>query len=363
VTALLKAPFPYFGGKSAVADIVWRRIGQPDHYIEPFFGSGAVLLARPYWTSEAEYTETVNDKDGFVANVWRGIRFDPDEVAKWCDWPVNHADLAARKLHLIRHEDYLLENLKSDPKWFDAELAGYWIWAASCWIGSGLTKIGQRPDVGSKGMGVHKVSLGQRPHLADKGRGVHKVSLGKIPHLGDKGMGVHKVSLGKRPHLGDKGMGVHKVSYKNNIYEWFGSLAKRLRRVRVVCGEWHRVCGGDWQDCTWKTVGMFFDPPYGVNDRAKVYHHDSADVAGDVLAWCAERGQRDNYRIVIAGYEEYRSLVSDHGWTSENWKARGGYANTGNNRGQENREREMLYFSPACVREQRQVSLFQSLPN
>lgn len=43
----MKAPFPYFGGKSTVAPIIWKALGQPKHYIEPFFGSGAVLLARP----------------------------------------------------------------------------------------------------------------------------------------------------------------------------------------------------------------------------------------------------------------------------------------------------------------------------
>lgn len=48
----MKAPFPYFGGKSKIADVVWSALGQPAHYIEPFFGSGAVLLARPFWTPD-----------------------------------------------------------------------------------------------------------------------------------------------------------------------------------------------------------------------------------------------------------------------------------------------------------------------
>ena len=60
----LKAPFPYFGGKSLVADRIWDLFGDVDHYIEPFFGSGAVLLGRPGWTPDM--TETVNDMDGFL---------------------------------------------------------------------------------------------------------------------------------------------------------------------------------------------------------------------------------------------------------------------------------------------------------
>ena len=44
---ILKAPFPYFGGKSRAAALVWPRFGVVRNYCEPFFGSGAMLLARP----------------------------------------------------------------------------------------------------------------------------------------------------------------------------------------------------------------------------------------------------------------------------------------------------------------------------
>lgn len=43
----LKAPFTWFGGKSRVARLVWERFGDPANYVEPFFGSGAILLGRP----------------------------------------------------------------------------------------------------------------------------------------------------------------------------------------------------------------------------------------------------------------------------------------------------------------------------
>jgi hypothetical protein len=46
---LLRAPFPWFGGKRRVVDVVWRAFG-PDipNVIDPFMGSCA-LLARPTW--------------------------------------------------------------------------------------------------------------------------------------------------------------------------------------------------------------------------------------------------------------------------------------------------------------------------
>jgi site-specific DNA-adenine methylase len=60
MNAELKAPFPWFGGKSRIADIVWDALGPVDNYVEPFAGSMAVLLHRPdeRWQSGAE---TVND--------------------------------------------------------------------------------------------------------------------------------------------------------------------------------------------------------------------------------------------------------------------------------------------------------------
>jgi hypothetical protein len=96
---------------------------------------------------------------------------------------------------------------------------------------------------------------------------------------------------------------------------------------------------------------MFFDPPYGVQDRDQdLYHCDGTDIAADVLAWCAERGSRPNYRIVIAGYEEYQRLVDDYGWSVEEWKANGGYANVARSGVvNDNRRRERLYMSPGCV--------------
>jgi DNA adenine methylase len=43
--ATLKAPFPWFGGKSIIAPEVWERFGNVQNFVEPFAGSLAVLLA------------------------------------------------------------------------------------------------------------------------------------------------------------------------------------------------------------------------------------------------------------------------------------------------------------------------------
>lgn len=93
----LKAPFPYFGGKSVVAPLVWARLGDVANFVEPFFGSGACLLGRPHLPR----TETVNDADGYLANFWRAVQTAPEAVARYADWPVNECDLHARHLWLV----------------------------------------------------------------------------------------------------------------------------------------------------------------------------------------------------------------------------------------------------------------------
>jgi len=295
---LLIAPFPYFGGKSQVADMVWQALGDVAHYIEPFFGSGAVLLKRPNF-DPVKHTETINDKDAYVANVWRALKLDPDKTAYYADWPVNHADLIARRKRLLEAKEFLFEKIVEDEDFFDAKIAGYWIWAASCWIGDGLTT---------------NFRTG-------------------IPFIGHSGKWIHKKAI--RDVTG----GANK-----RIYDWFKALSTRLRYVRVVCGDWSRVCGGSWHDEI-GIVGFFFDPPYGVSDRKKVYDVDSKEVAKDVLAFCKKWGNKETYRIVVAGYEEHEELLK-FGWTKQSWVANGGYSKSEN----KNRFRETLYFSPHCLK-------------
>ena len=73
MTEKLKAPFPWFGGKSQAAELIWSRFGNVANYVEPFFGSGAVMLDRP---PEAKI-ETINDLDCMVANFLRALKPDP----------------------------------------------------------------------------------------------------------------------------------------------------------------------------------------------------------------------------------------------------------------------------------------------
>jgi hypothetical protein len=368
----MKAPFPYFGGKSTVADIVWAALGQPKHYIEPFFGSGAVLLSRPDY-NPVKHMETICDKDGHICNVWRALQLEPDAVAKICDWPVNHADLNARRKYLRKNAE-LLQSLVDDPEWHDVKMAGYWIWAASCWIGSGLTRPNAMPDT-TNAKGVHKTGITGKPVAGRAPQKTNNQGINiQIPSIqNDRGINNqipllnHETGVCRRPCYGaNSAHGVHKVTltadpdpmldvrdpYTPGLYEWFRQLSERLRRVRVVCGDWTRVCGGDWQDDR-GTCGIFFDPPYSAEAGRDpvIYQEESAIVAHEVREWCIPRGKRKTYRIVLAGYlQEHWDYLKPEGWTKYDWSAHGGFANRGNGKmqGKINRHKEALFFSPHC---------------
>jgi hypothetical protein len=117
-------------------------------------------------------------------------------VAYYADWPVSELDLHARGDWLYYRPDARawVERLRSDPDFYDAKSAGWWVWFVSCWIG-GLPVVGGRNGAGTPETGVYDV----RPHLGDAGKGVAR----QLPHLGNAGKGVAR----QRPHLGSGGQG------------------------------------------------------------------------------------------------------------------------------------------------------------
>ena len=348
----LKAPFPYFGGKSQIADTVWHYLGDVKRYIEPFAGSCAVLLKRPPTRHSLVY-EIINDIDGAIINVWRSISKKPEEVARFCLMPVSHIELYVRRKRLIEEYERLTEKLKADEEYCNPQLAGYYIWCASCWIGGDFLN---RPiEENAKGCPI--------PHIA-KNKGINSaLNKNKVsenakdchrPHI-EWNMGIicalikNKVSEFETiDNADDFSQYLEKQLSESEVFLWMQVLYHRLKNVKSICGDWKRVCGGNWQDNAGQ-VGIFFDPPYAAEGRQYgIYHHDSLEVAKEVEDWCLKRGDNPNYRIVVAGYDdEYGKLVSN-GWRIVEWKAHGGYANLRKKGTNNNRYRERLFISPYC---------------
>ena len=314
----LRAPFPWFGGKSRAASLIWDRFGDVPNYVEPFAGSLAVLLGRPHDPG----IETVNDRDCFVANFWRAVQHDPDGVAHHADWPVNEADQHARHLWLIQQHEWV-ERMKTDPDVYDVKIAGWWVWGQCIWIGSGWC-----------------AGLRQRPHLGNAGTGVHR----KRPHLGNAGKGVHR----QRPHLGNAGTGVPDSARTSATRIYMRDLAERLRSVRVCCGDWSRVCGPT-PTVKLGITGVLLDPPYlDEADRTdNLYAVDDLTVAHAVREWAIAHGDDARLRIALCGYDGEHAMPDT--WTRVEWKAHGGYGSQGEGRGRENAARERIWFSPHCL--------------
>ena len=356
------------GAKSRIAREVWRRFGDPPNYVEPFFGSGAILLGRPPF--EGNRIETVNDLDGHIANFWRALQAGPDAVAYYADWPVSELDLQARGDWLYYRPDARawVERLRSDPDYYDAKSAGWWVWFASCWIG-GLPAIPETTPDGLTVYGAGGTPDGvkvQRPHLGNAGTGVAR----QRPHLdsGGQGNGVHQVSR-KIPHLGGQhspNKGVALITTPGNrreyLTDYLRKLAARLERVRVVCGDWTRVTG---PSVTWKhgMTAVFLDPPYSHAERDKqLYSHDN-DVAADVRQWAIENGDNPQLRIALCGYDTEHGDAMPDTWSVWRWKAAGGYGSQGNGRGRANAGREAVWFSPACINPMESLPLFRTNGN
>jgi hypothetical protein len=319
------SPYPWFGGKRRVAEKVWIQFGAAEirNYVEPFYGSGAVLLARPGVEGDNLPVETVNDLNAWLTNFWRAVQAAPDEVAYWADWPVSELDLHARGDWLFYRAGVdadFVERLRGDPDWYDAKSSGWWVWGQCASIGSnwGRSAHNARHDEDGNNVGVvHAV-----PHLS-LGRGVNRT----LPHLGDAGQGD---------------------DWSCRVREYMLAIQRRTRRVRVCCGDWQRVMGPSPTTKIGLTA-VFLDPPYGAAGRDDCYgEYESRTVAAECLVWCSEHGDDPLLRIALCGYAGEHEALESSGWSVWAWKTAGGYGNQAKD-GNDNGARERIWFSPHCL--------------
>lgn len=127
------------------------------------------------------------------------------------------------------------------------------------------------------------------------------------------------------------------------VLSWLRSLQERLRRVRICCGDFRRVLT-DVVTVRHGTTAVFLDPPYAVGSDLYSTAYGASDSRAYLAAWCAEYGE--SARIAICGHDGEYALP---GWEAFAWKARGGYGNQGGADDEDNRHRETIWFSPACL--------------
>ncbi len=307
-------------------------------------GSCAMLLGRPGWKPGMKVRECCNDANGFVTNFWRAIKNDPEAVAHHADHPAFENDLHARHAWLIGRRRNIVPQLEGDPNWYNARIAGWWVWGMALWIGHGFCS--------SKGP--------WRVVETDNGK-----ELLRLPDKDMDGISRQLIQFG-----GDQGVkrkipnNIPKeilTSTDHHVQEWFSRLQTRFADVRVACGDWTRVCTDSTTIHTADVNAVFLDPPFG-GDSGRVdkelYSDDDPTVAGRVLQWCVERGPDPRFRIALCGYDSEHNVLADtYGWDVYEWKGPAGYANQGESVAKENRKLERIWFSPHCLKPQEKPSL------
>jgi DNA adenine methylase len=286
---MLKAPFPYFGGKSRVAAEVWSRFGDVRNYVEPFFGSGAVLLGRPL---PFDGVETVNDMDGVLVNFWRALKADPHAVAEIARHQASEIDLTARHNWVFENKARVLA-MQRDPCFFDVQAAAYWLYSRSA-------------AVSTRGLFAEKIGS-------------------RRPRTRPNGIFCDMAGLSQR----------------------LTALRDRLESVHVLCGEWHRVVTDACLLSAGFPAAVFLDPPYQSSEvNVGIYEHFS-DVLGDVVSWCHANGNDSRLRIALCAYE---GIEMPADWDCHQWSSYGGHSIV-RSRGSFNRHRERIWFSPHCLSE------------
>ena len=109
---------------------------------------------------------------------------------------------------------------------------------------------------------------------------------------------------------------------------------------------------------------MLLDPPYSHSaGRDNGLYSVEGDISHEVREWAIEHGDDPLFRIALCGYDTEHGEHMPDNWMMHNWKTGGGYGNLGNGNGRANRWREVVWFSPHCLKpnEHEQLSLFEEV--
>lgn len=287
--------FPWFGGKRKVASLIWQGLGtNVDLYVEPFAGAAAVFLARPF-IPRSGY-EVINDADGFVVNAYRAVRGDPETVLRYVDDLRSELEMLSRHRWLRGLREDLWARLMEDPEFFDAKVAGMWI-------------FGQCNGVQGSWLAYESDAKCMRPNFSNK-----------------------------------RGIAASCLDLKEYV--------NRLSRTVILCGDYKRAISESYIAFCKGNVGVFLDPPYAFGERTVGCYGVETDISRECRIWAIEHGKDLNNRIVLAGYAGEHDMPNS--WTVFEWEAAGTasavMSSDCDRRGKANAARERLWFSPGCNR-------------
>ena len=285
------APFSWFGGKRRWSDEVWKRLGDPEVYIEPFAGSLALLLTRP----KQGKIEIASDTDAMVCNFFRSVTKNPKEVALSASRPTNEIELVAWHKRLKTERAGLLEELVNDVEYHDPKLAGIWAWGQSNWI----TNFS-----------------------------VNKSEKNVFRRIRPEGLALSRI---KWP--------VPQCSGETPIEAWINALSQRLAEVRFYARDWNELTRIALHDANRnKITAVVLDPPYIRKDQ--FYNKNENSSAKDSYEFAISHGER--FRIVY--FCENGEFPCPDGWSlvSKSYPSNG-------TKNKELGKLDEAFFSPACL--------------
>ena len=97
----MKAVLKYPGSKWGIAEWIISQFPKHHSYLEPFFGSGAVLFNKP-----RSNIETVNDLDGNVVNLFKCIQQNPEKLARKIYFTPYARDIYEKAFHECPDEPF-----------------------------------------------------------------------------------------------------------------------------------------------------------------------------------------------------------------------------------------------------------------
>lgn len=261
-------PFLYFGNKRKIAERIWERFGDPKYYYEPFAGALGCLLNRPPFTGRRY--EYVGDIFAMITNFWRAAQWAPQDVAKHAEWPSNEFDLRARMEWLTGQEHQLRQSLLADPRWFDAEIAGWYAWCDS-----------------------------QR--ISKQGKCLTQARRAGVAAISD-------------------------------LPQFFADLEKRLKSVKVfhyrAKHSWLRLADGAQVRSVKHDVAILLDPPYATRNGAdKLYEHDRDAKELSLLCrnYCLDSAHAfPRLKIALCGYAGEHDMPKE--WEVVPWRSQYGKA-------------------------------------
>lgn len=304
----MKPAWPYFGAKTSAAGTIWRLLGNPPLYIEPFCGTCAILLARPGWRPGLRRNEIANDANGLLVNTLRAIRYRPSIVLRHAGTQNSEIDMHARQVKLAQVDTGALRAwLEASPTACDPVLAGWWLACACDAISNPIPP------------------------------GPWTVQAGRLTNTGgDSGIARSIPSVGRR-------CGVRAGDGRQRVY----AIAERLSSVTILAGDWRRALAPSITSRQTMSLsdggglGVLLDPPYTVG--AHLYAHGDDTISAQVEQWCLAEAPAD-WRIIVCGYADDHPALEQAGWAVHQGSAAGaGYSHTAIH------SRETLWASPACT--------------